>query len=293
MSKEKVATEKLVDIKQQLEKDRIQKDILADKAKPKCQICGKYTDKKTSPQCFGHGGPGGGGSGGGDSGEQAGKDDAAILAKSTSQFEKESQEETISAIDSRLALIPQVELNDIKFNPEVISELLSRRLLFIDNDRERGILSFKLLCDPDILSSDYKNELKKFVNALLNELDQFKKDHRLSADCYTITKDRNGNILSLRIALPTYALYEAFIQRLASRHLLPVQNIQQHINGKVVYPEGQNHFNPTPLSTRPAPANKKSSGDEEADKSDKSQKRKSSIVRPKSPLDGPRPKGWD
>lgn len=288
MPKDKVSTEKTIDNKEQLDKDRIQKETAADKAKPRCPICGKYTDKMTSPQCFGHGGGGGSGSGGGDSGEKASIDDATALAKSPSQVDKGNQVEATSIIGSSIALTPQLESNDIKFNPEVISELLSKKLLTIDNDREKGILTIKLLCDPNLLSAEQKNELKKFVNAILNELNEFKKEKGLSADCYTIEKDKEGNILSLRIALPTPTLYDAFIQRLASKNLLPVQNTQQQKNEKVVYPEDKNHFSPTPLSTKPTPENKKSIEDE----IQKTGEKKSSI-KPKSPLDGLKPKGWE
>lgn len=273
------------DKKQQLENNRT-REAAADKAKPRCSICGKYTDKKTSPQCFGHGG-GGGGSSGGESGDKAGKDDATILSKSPSQVDTGNKAET-SAIGSNVALTSQLELNDIKFNPEVISELLSKKLLVIDNDREKGILTIKLQCDPNSLSPEQRNELKKFVNAVLNELNEFKKEKGLSADCYKIEKDKDGNILSLRIALPTPTLYDSFIQRLASKNLLPVQNIEQIKNEKNVYPEGANHFNPTPLSTKLTPENKKPIEDE-------SQKAEKSSIHPKSPFDGlkgPKPKGW-
>ncbi len=94
--------------------------------------------------------------------------------------------------------------------------------------------------------------------------------------------------MSLRISLPTPTLYDAFIQRLASKNLLPVQNIEQQKNEKVVYPEGTNHFNPTPLSNKPTPENKKTI-EEEIQKTGQ----KKSSIHPKSPLDGLKPKGWD
>ena len=289
MSKEKTNVQ-TSDDKRQLEKDQIQKAVAADQVKPRCRICGKYTDYKTSPQCFGHGGGNGGGNGGEDSDEKSSKDDAIILAKIVSQADRGNQVEAIGEISRTIALKPQIKLNDKKFNSEIISEVLSKKLLVIANDREKGILTFKLFCDVNLLSVEKKNELKKFVNAIQNALNAVKKEKGLSADCCTIEKDKDGNILSLRITLPTPTLYDIFIQRLASEHLLPMQSIVQQKNGKVIYPEGTNHFNPTPLATKPTPTNKKSIDDEEVHKTDKSQEKKSSIP-PKSPLDGLKPKG--
>jgi hypothetical protein len=282
---------KINDKKQQLEKDRTKEEAAADKAKPRCFICGKYTDKKTSPQCFGHGGGGGGSSGGG-SEEKAGKDDATLSsAKSSGGSDTGSKAELKATnVRSNIATKPQLDLTvkDIKFNPKIISELLSKKILVIDNDKEKGMLTIKLLLDPNSLSQEQRNELKKFMNAILNELNEFKKEKNITANCYTIQKDKDGNIMALSIALPTPTLYDAFIQRLANKNLLPIQNIEQEKNKKVAYPQDGNHFNPSPLSTRPTPENK-NIAEEEAQNTGK----KKSHIKPKSPADGLKPKGWE
>jgi len=298
MPKDKIAIEKPDEKKHQLEKDRIRKDMV-DQAKPKCRICGKYLYE--APQCFGHGG-GGGGGGGGSSGESASKDGSKVIdgtpGKTTDTVTQAANVMKEGVADMSLGLQPQ--LGEKTFNPEVISELLSNKILVIDNDRDKGILAIKLQCHPDSLSVEQKNELKKFVNAILNELNEFKKENGISADCKTIEKDKDGNILSLLITLPTPILYDAFVQRLASKNLLPIQNIEQQAKEKVVYQEDINHFNPTPLSTKPTPSEnrgEKSAEDEETHTIEKQgipqEEKKSSSIHPKSPLDGLKPKGWE
>jgi hypothetical protein len=184
------------------------------------------------------------------------------------------------------------------FNPDVIAELLAKKLLFINNDRDSGILTIKLQCDPNLLTEDQKNELKKFVDAILKELDEFKKENGISANCATLEKDKEGNILSLRINLPTPKIYDDFIMRLADKNLLPMQNIQQEAEEKILYEEGKNHFNPTPLSTKLMPSanhNRKSITVAETLQleNEKPQSvKESSPMRPKSILDGLKPKGW-
>lgn len=278
-------TKNIDDKKQQLEKERL-REALADKAKPRCTICGKYTDKKTSPQCFGHGGGAGGGGSG--SSETKGSDAASTHTKTSSQSESKNPIEATIAITSSIAAIPQFDSHDIKFNPEVISELLSKKLLMIDNDRDKGVLTIKLQCDPNLLSQEQKDELKRYVNAILKELNELKKEKGISADCYTLQKDKDENILSLRISLPNPTLYDEFIQRLANRNLLPQQNIAQHKNEKVTYPEDGNHFKPTPFSNKPTPDNKKSK-----EELIQNQGEKKSGIKPKSPLDGFKPKGFE
>jgi hypothetical protein len=182
MNNNSVTTYKLIDDKQQLEKDRIQKEAAAELAKPKCRICAKYTDKKTSPQCFGHGGGEVGGSSSG-SYEQASHDDAETLTSFPSQQDTDHHTETAHVIDDLISLMPQLETNELKFDSEVISELLSKRLLSIDNDRDKGTLEIKLLCEPGLLSTEQKYELRKYINAILHELNEFKKENNIASDC--------------------------------------------------------------------------------------------------------------
>ena len=277
------------DTKQQIENDRV-REAASDKAKPMCSVCGKYTDKKTPPMCFGHE------SGSSSPGESAGKDSGGTQidsgsGKSTDTYSQASTHH--SEISTVTALSFNTEIVQSPFNAEIISELLSKRLLLIDNDRELGTLTIKLLCNFKDLSPEQREQFKLFINTIINELEDFKKENGISSNCKLVEQDKDGNIISLRIALPTPTHYDAFIKRLANKNLLPKQNIEQKAKEKVKYPEHSNHFNPTPFSTKPTPSvGKKEVVDEEAHKTNKqrtSQRR--SSIRPKSLLDGLKPKG--
>ena len=133
------------------------------------------------------------------------------------------------------------------FNAEIISMMLSERQLHIDNQPDSHGLSIKLSYKPEWLSTKISNELRKFIDVLLKELEEFKKEHGLTDNCFTILKDSQGNFLSLRINLPDLALYQAFIIRLSSKNLLPAQTVKQL--EKTTYEKGMNHF----LTKRPSP----------------------------------------
>ncbi len=117
----------LNEIKQNIKEDQNKKNA-ADKAKPRCSTCGKYTDKQTSPQCFGHGG--GGGSSGGSSGESASKDSGAAPSstsgKITGTVVQAANVPTESSAVAGISL--KTDLSQKSFNPEIISGLLSTGL---------------------------------------------------------------------------------------------------------------------------------------------------------------------
>lgn len=261
-----------------------------------CKTCRAFG---TLPPCKGHGGKGGGGSSGGGSGEKAGKSEGQTPANIPGQLIKPVGQMvanvTIQAMDSKKP-IQQDQLNKKTFNQEIISDLLSKKMLLIDNNRDSGILTIKLQCNPNLLSEGQKEELNEFIYTILEELDELKKDKSIPSNCVKIETDNDDNFLSLRIALPTPELYKAFIEKLASKNLLPVQNIEQE--EKIVYKEGMNHFNPTPLSMKPTPNMNKNLKltDEEKQKEEKNntfkKEDKSSSIRPRSPLDGLKPPGW-
>ena len=87
------------------------------------------------------------------------------------------------AITADTALSQKLELNDQPFNPEVISDLLSKKLLIIDNARDSGILTIKVQGSASLLSNDQRKELKKFVEVILKELDEFKKEKKCETNC--------------------------------------------------------------------------------------------------------------
>lgn len=242
-----------------------------------CPVCRSV---KSSKQCPGHA-PGVESGGGGDYvSDQSTQDDAILINKPTpTDNDANPQEDELDDVEL-------FALDELKFNPEVIAYLLSNRMLLIDNNLDLGTLTIRLLCDPNLLSIEQKHELRKFVNEILLVLEKFKNENRIAAKCNLVEQDKDGNILSVRIALPSPTLYEAFILQLSKQNLLPIKNINQQPNEKIIYGAGDNVFNPSPLSMKPAPANsKKLTEDEELEE------QKSSFLRPKSPRDGLKPLG--
>ena len=231
------------DKKQQLENERT-REAAADKAKPRCSTCGKYTDKKTSPQCFGHGG--GGGSGGGEgSGDSKEKNDlkSDVAAKRMNmpddlQTIKSLTQSKPVGVSMQPALTPKEKML------AVITDLLAKKLLtIVDN---RGLCTLTIKCDPKLLSGEQRNAVKEFVKAIMKELDDFKNKHGMTdKDCFVKTeKDNEGNILSLTINIPNPKLYAEFINHLESKNLLPIQNMAQDKKEIV----GATHKQPSPFN---------------------------------------------
>jgi len=286
------------DKKEQERQDTIKKEQAEESNRVRCKIC----HKETFPvrRCFGHdsgGGSGGGGSG--DSEEKVSSDDNAptTFVEKIMNMASQIASAITQAIDGTNINITQqpYSVNENTFNSEVISDLLSKKLLLIENNRDSGILTIKLQCNQDVLSEEQRKELGKFVDTILKELDSFKKEKKISADCAILEKDHAGNFLSLRIHLPKPTLYDEFIQRLARKNLLPTQVLAQQGKEQIVYQEGMNHFKQTPFSTKLThPTNKKikSIDEEKYAAGKKSIEEKSSSIRPRSPLDGLKPKGF-
>lgn len=214
--------------------------------------------------------------------EDTREDEAAIPMNVPSQLiDKESKELTMptQAINSKDLDIQFQQSNDKKmFNSEIISELLSKKLLVIDNNKDCGILTIKLQCNAALLWEKQRNELIKFINTLLKELEDFKVEHNISINCAIINKDNESNIQSLCIALPMPKIYDGFIQRLANKNLLPIQNIKQQVKEKIVYEEGVNHFNLNPFLIKPVLAMTKQIKTNEEEEHEKAQK--VSFIRP-------------
>ena len=129
----------------------------------------------------------------------------------------------------------------------IIDELIAGRLLLVDNSRELMTLVIKLLCEPSELSAEQRKGLNKFMVAIINEFNEFNAKNNLSNECIDITQDERGNKFSLRITMPTLALYDAFIQSLAA-------NLKSTLSLKIPepYEVRRNHgFVLSPLSTEP------------------------------------------
>jgi RNA binding exosome subunit len=172
--------------------------------------------------------------------------------------------------------------HQLLFNTEIISDLLSKKILLIDNNKDSGILTIKFLCAASILSIEQRKELNKFFEAILKQLDDYKKGKGIVTDC--IKREDNGN---LYIALSNPKMYDEFIKILARKKLLPTQVIEQKENKQQIFQEGIDHFNQTPFLTKLVFGSRKNATEEELQKLEK---QNSSSIRPRSPLDGPKPK---
>ncbi len=244
----------MVSVLQQLNKEAEKKEAAAESMRVRCKIC----FKETAPRriCGGHGG----GSGSSDSATEAKSDalDADVLIQTSDKIINNTKLDSefdvmIDDMDTQLQSIQQ------RFNPKIIAELIASGLLTIDNDRQLKTLTIQLQCEPHSLSKEQRDELKKFMCAVLDEWEAFQKENHMSDDCLKIDQDNEGNILSLRIHLPTLTLYDVFIQRLAN-HLLPIPNPKLEKREEISLEQKNNKeddfepdqiFNPSPFSTKP------------------------------------------
>lgn len=259
---------------QRLNKETQKKELAAEAAKTRCRICFKET--APVPRCFGHGG-GGGGSNDGDgaensSDERAAQDDGTLLSHS---------KQSIAETNGRMGLYEARQTDDTQttssneksFDPEVIAELITKELLLIQNDRESKALSIELQCAPSSLTLKEQRQLKKYMNAIIKEFNEFKKENKLSDDCLKISKDDQGNIISIRITMPTLALHDAFIQRLAN-NLVPTPSPKPQLKDDV---KNEQHPSLKPLSMEPKLTKQK---EIEKDKVDENEKQLSQTFSP-------------
>jgi hypothetical protein len=197
---------------QQLNKTAEKKESDLESMRTRCKTC--FKEIAPNRLCGGHGGGGGGSESGSgkDSDDPSNKDlETSLTGNQTNAYEESSE----------FFVEDDVKFDEDSFDPEVIAELVAKGLLQISSDRDSLTLLIQLQCKPEALTNTEKKELVKFMHAILTELDEFKKENKITDKCFTTVEDKEGNILSLRIKLPTLALYDAFIQRLAA-NLVPV-----------------------------------------------------------------------
>jgi hypothetical protein len=215
------------------------------KQKNKCHICFKNKGGPVGPFCGWHGKTGGGSSGSG-SGESAGethgvsgsaKHEKVNFSARPENTSKASADGALANADRTLTLNPL----DIKFNQDIISDMLANKTLVIDNNPELGTL--RITCLLKHLSKSQHLELDKYLNALLRAFEQFKDENQVNGARVQVRRDE------FIISLPKPGLYDKFIAKLAAMNLLPQQAINQAT--QAVYLANTNHFNPTPFSTKP------------------------------------------
>lgn len=220
------------------------KEAATEASKVRCRVC--FKEIAPTPRCFGHGG---GGSGGSESGnvskEYAGSVDDKSLTKSEHLVEANMElMSDFSSLDSSDEL-------DLKssFDSEIIAGLIDKGLLLVENVRESMTLNIKLLCEPKELSLVQRKELKKFMEAIIKEFNEFKSENKLSDNCLELTHDGQGNILSLRITMPTLALYDTFITRLANNLLAPLSSPKSQKLDEVTRKQDVTPYSMVPNST--------------------------------------------
>jgi len=223
------------------------KESAAEGAKSRCRTC--FKEIAPTRRCFGHGGGGGGGDGGSGktSEEKASPGEDKSLTKSGKVVETTDELGEFASMGDSEAL----DLES-SFDPEIIADLIAKGLLLVDSDRDSMTLTIKLLCEPNALTEEQREELKKFMEAIIKEFNEFKEENNLSDDCMQMIQDEEGNILSLRITMPTLALYDAFIQRLAN-NLVPIPNPELQEKDEA---RKSQSVAPNPLSMEPKPSNK-------------------------------------
>lgn len=239
---------------QQFRKEAEKKEAAEEGAKVRCPTCFKEIAPKRL--CSGHGA---GGSGG----------DSATSDKKTSEEKASPGEDkfltksgTVVGSEDELVEVFGSEELDLEsgFDPEIIEKLIADGKLLVDSDRESMTLKLELQCDPNELTPKQRHELKKFMEVIINEFSEFKEENHLSDDCIQILQDEEGNIHSLRITMPTLALYDAFIQQLAN-NLVPVPSPKAQERDEVTKEQS---FAPNPLSREARPSNKDQSSTQEA-----------------------------
>ena len=232
-------------------KEAEKKESAAEAAKQRCKTCFKEIAPKRL--CSGHGG----GSGGGDSATS----DKTSEEKASSGEDKflTKPGKVTETTDEMIGEFVSEELDlESSFDPEIIEKLIADGKLLVDSDRESMTLKLELQCDPNELTPKQRHELKKFMEAIIKEFNEFKEENNLSDDCIHIIQDEEGNIRSLRITMPTLALYDTFIQRLAN-NLVPVPSPKAQEKDEVTK---EHSIAPNPLSVEPKPSNKSSKHEE-------------------------------
>lgn len=225
------------------------KEAAAEGAKVRCRTC--FKEIAPTRRCFGHGG---GGGGGGDGGSGKTSEEKASSGEDKSLTKSGKIVESTDELIGEFASMGDGEGLDLEssFDPEIIEQLIADGKLLVDSDRGSLTLTIKLLCEPNELTEEQREELKKFMEAIIKEFNEFKKENNLSDDCLQLIQDEKGNILSLRITMPTLALYDAFIQRLAN-NLVPIPTPKAQEKDEVTKEQS---FAPNPLSMEPKPSYK-------------------------------------
>ncbi|MCL9685301.1 hypothetical protein [Legionella maioricensis] len=233
-----------------LNKEKEKKDAAEEAVKVRCKTCFKeiYPQRK----CFGHGGGGGG------------DNDDELQDGESQGYEPEPFENTSSAdqiISEELLIDEGIELlggagQQTEEEPQFDLERIMELVVF-NNDSGKGILTIR--AKPGHLVDDEK-EIEEFLKAIEAVFEQFKSDLKkqgIAVDDFTCI--HNKNELIIRIPVPKY--FDAFIQDLTAKKLLPSENTKQNDQT----PNVSSGLNPFAIT--PCPAMSKKEDLEEAQRS--------------------------
>lgn len=239
-------TTSFLSILQQLSK-KPQKEEVVETMRTFCK-CGKEIWPKRI--CGGHSGGGGGSE---DTLEENANEESSQSSASTPNKTFGTEEWMVEASPMEDDLDFPLKSDDKEFNAQIILELINKGRLEIVHNRESRTYSMRLQCGLNALAVEQKQELHKFMKTFLAEWNRFKEENRITIPCLTLTQDKEGNILSLRIRVPTPDLYDAFIQRISNK-VLPALNPATHktaLDPKMTEDTEQECFNPTPFNMTP------------------------------------------
>lgn len=217
-------------------KENEKKEAAAEALRTRCKTCFKEISPKRI--CGGHGG--GGGGGGSTSTESEKGSGAAEPEDMPSEIKSKSGELSFDQVNEEgLKLTEHLTEADLLFDLERVKELF-----LIDNDSERGILTIR--AKPGHSSND-DEEIQRYLEAINAVFEQFKivlEQKGIPVEHFTCILNKNE--LVIRIPSPKY--FDAFIQELLTKQLLPV------ISPKLDDEKQSVVTSPTPFAKSPPPS---------------------------------------
>ncbi|MCX7114444.1 MAG: hypothetical protein NTW08_00805 [Gammaproteobacteria bacterium] len=204
----------------------------SEKKGPACEMCRAMG----LAICKGHGG--GGGGGGGDSEVSSNKKEETLTKRSaTPKFSP-------NALETQLMQNPAWKKPDELEQTFLFKDQDALFIMTIDMENNQLIFS-----GNKNLTENEQAALNELLDAIVHELEAFKTEltqHGESGEQFKVTRDRN----TLTITCPSAKHYDAFVQRLMDKNMLPIHpktELQKtHDKPKVEEPSSQ-YTTPTPF----------------------------------------------
>ncbi len=227
---------------QQFRKEAEKKEAAEEAAKVRCRVCFKEIAPKRV--CSGHGANR-------DSSENSDATSIKASEKKANPGEDNfltKPRKLVITTDELIGNSDLEPLDEQRFDSKIIEELIIQGRLLVDNDRESKTLTIKLLCEYNSLTEEQRRELKKFLEVIIKDFHKFTEEHHLAEACAQVSLDKEGTITSLRITMPTLAIYDEFIRGLANNLLPKVQVKDKLKNDQSAVP------NPRSMELKPFPS---------------------------------------